>query len=72
MAIAWMMISESVLRGILKEKSGNIKHQILVSGGSITAYWLANFIADIVFHSLAAAMALFGMYLFNIGVEGIY
>jgi ATP-binding cassette, subfamily A (ABC1), member 3 len=72
MAIAWMMISESVLRGILKEKKNNIKHQILVSGGSLPAYWIANYIADIIFHTLAAMMAMLGTIMFNVGSAGIY
>jgi len=72
MAVAWMMLSESVLRGILKEKKNNIKHQILISGGSLPAYWLANYIADIIFHSLAASMAVLGTIVFNVGSVGIY
>lgn len=72
MAIAWMMISDAVMRGILKEKKKNIKHQILVSGGSLPAYWLANYFADVIFHSLAALVAVLGTVLFNVGAPGIY
>lgn len=72
MSIAWMMISESILRGILSEKKNNIKHQILISGGSLSAYWLANYIADIIIHSLASSMAVLGTMLFNVGSTGIY
>lgn len=43
-----------------------------MSGGSLTAYWLANYIADIFFHTLAATLAVFGSYMFSIGIEGIY
>ena len=36
------------------------------------AYWVANYLADIFFHALAASMAVLGSYIFDIGIEGIY
>ena len=49
MTIAWMMISDSLLQNIIKERQKNIKHQILVSGSGLLAYWIGNYIADILF-----------------------
>lgn len=49
MTIAWLMISDSLLQNLLKERDRNIKHQIMVSGCSIGAYWAGNYIADVVF-----------------------
>ena len=72
MTIAWMMISDALLQLIIRERQRNIKHQIMVSGSSLPAYWLSNYFADIIFHSLGAIVALLGIWMFNIEVDGIY
>lgn len=49
MGIAWLMISDSLIQNIIREKQRNIKHQIMVSGSSLSAYWLGHYLGDIVF-----------------------
>jgi ABC-2 family transporter protein len=49
MAIAWLMISDSLIQNILKEKARNVKHQIMISGCSLSAYWLGHYVGDIFF-----------------------
>ena len=44
----------------------------MVSGSSLPAYWLSNYFADIIFHSLGAIVALLGIWMFNIEVDEIY
>lgn len=48
MAIAWLMISDSLIQNIIRERQRNIKHQIMVSGSSLTAYWMSHFVADVI------------------------
>jgi len=47
MAIAWMMVSDSQIQAIIRERERDVKHQIMISGCSLTAYWMGNYIADI-------------------------
>lgn len=47
-------IPASVISYIVKEREINIKHQQLVSGVSVTAYWFSNFILDVVKHIVPA------------------
>ena len=36
-----------------------VKHQIMLSGGSKISYWLANYIVDVMFHSVPAIVSIF-------------
>lgn len=49
MTIAWMMISDSLVQNIIKEKQSQVKHQMMISGCSLSAYWMGNYIADLLF-----------------------
>jgi hypothetical protein len=44
----------------------------MVSGSSLPAYWLSNYLADVIFHALGAAVALLGIYLYDVEVPEIY
>jgi len=44
----------------------------MVSGSSLTAYWLSNYLADVIFHALGATVALLGIYMFDVDVPGVY
>ena len=48
-AIAWMMMSDSLIQNVIRERERKVKHQIMVSGSSLTAYWLGNYLSDIIF-----------------------
>lgn len=47
LAIAWMMVSDSQIQAIIKEREKDVKHQMMISGCSLTAYWVGNYLADI-------------------------
>lgn len=72
LTIAWMMISDSLLQNIIKERDRNIKHQIMVSGCSIGAYWAGSYIADVVFQSIPAMVGLLFVGIFDIDVPDVW
>ena len=47
-SIGLSFIPSSIIVFILKEKQIQAKHQQIVSGVSITAYWLANYALDLI------------------------
>lgn len=61
-----MMISDSLVQNIIKERQRNIKHQIMISGSSLSAYWLGNYAADIVFQMLPAVFGIVGIHAFGL------
>lgn len=48
-----------------------IKHQIIVSGASLSAYWLGNYISDIIFQAIPASVAIIGIHAFDIEIPGV-
>jgi len=70
--IAWLMMSDSLIQNVIREKSRNIKHQILISGSSLTAYWLSHYISDILFQAVPSIFAIIGMKLFEVNVESAW
>mmetsp|Transcript_18312 Transcript_18312/g.28136 ORF Transcript_18312/g.28136 Transcript_18312/m.28136 type:complete len:317 (+) Transcript_18312:1175-2125(+) len=66
MTIAWMMISDSWIQAIIREREKNIKHQIMVSGSSVAAYWISNYIADILFQLVPVGVAVAGIHIYDI------
>jgi hypothetical protein len=53
-----MMISDSLIQSVIKERQKNVKHQIMVSGCSLSAYWIGNYAADIIFHSIPSVFGI--------------
>ncbi len=66
MTIAWLMISDSLIQSIIRERQRNIKHQIMVSGSSLSAYWVGNYIADVIAQIIPATVAVLGVKWFDI------
>ena len=56
-AVAYMMIADQIVQSIIKERQTNVKHQIMVSGASKTAYWASHYFVDFLYHSLIAQVA---------------
>lgn len=54
MAIAMCLLPASLITYIVKERECNAKHQQIVSGASITAYWFSNFFVDLVKYMIPA------------------
>ena len=48
----------SIISFIVKEREDRSKHQQIVSGMSITAYWTANFVFDFILYFIVAAIAI--------------
>ena len=71
MTIAWMMISDSLIQNIIKEKQRYVKHQMMISGCSLSAYWIGIYIADIVFQAIPAIVGIIGIHVFNIDVPKV-
>lgn len=71
MTIAWLMISDSLIQNVIKERQKMIKHQMIVSGSSLLAYWLAMYIADIFFQAIPATVAILGTHWFSIDVPQV-
>ena len=71
MTIAFMMMSDSLVQNIIRERENTIKHQIIVSGASTSAYWLGNYFSDIIFQAIPAVMAAIGVHAFGLDVPGV-
>jgi hypothetical protein len=71
MTIAWLMISDSLIQNVIKERQKNIKHQMIVSGSSLVAYWLSMYIADVMFQAIPATVAILGSHWFSIDVPEV-
>ena len=46
--VTYSMLSASVIGHIIGERVGGIKHSQMISGMNLAAYWLANFVVDII------------------------
>ena len=58
-AIAYTMISDTLICTLIKEKKLAIKHQIMISGGSNIAYWLSHYLIDFLTHAIPAFVSLY-------------
>ena len=56
LAIAMSLLPASLITYIVKEREFNAKHQQIVSGVSITAYWFSNFFVDIIKYMIPAVI----------------
>jgi len=56
LGIAMSLIPASLITYIVKEREFNAKHQQIVSGVSITAYWFSNFLVDITKYLITAVI----------------
>jgi ATP-binding cassette, subfamily A (ABC1), member 3 len=68
-AIAYMMVSNSLIANIIMERRRNVKHQMIISGVSIPAYWLSHYIVDLAFQAIPSVMIIFGVWAFNLDVR---
>ncbi|RHY26670.1 hypothetical protein DYB32_007410 [Aphanomyces invadans] len=66
--LAFAIYTASVVPHLVKEKHAmsNAKHQQLISGVSLTAFWLANFAWDLAMFAVPCASGLAAIYLFDI------
>ena len=64
--IGMSFIPASMIVFIMKEKSLNVKHQQLVSGVSLLAYWTSNYCVDMVIYLIPAIISAFMAKAFNV------
>lgn len=60
------MVSDTLVQSIIKERQGNLKHQLMVSGATSASYWISQYLVDIVFHMIPAIFAKVSIILFEI------
>ena len=66
--LAFAFIPASIIAFVVKEREINVKHQHMISGVSLWAYWLSNFIWDYAKHLVVVGVALALIKLINIEV----
>ena len=64
--IAYTFIPASMIVFIIKEREKNAKHQQLVSGVNVFAYWLSNFIVDFIKYLIPALTTVALIYIYDI------
>lgn len=67
-SIGMAFIPASVISYIVKEREINIKHQQLVSGVSVKAYWFSNWLMDVGKHVVPSVICCLLVLAFNITV----
>jgi len=67
-AIAFMMIADSLIQNIIREREKNVKHQMIVSGASVSAYWAAHYCFDVIWQIFPCATALICQQIFNVDI----
>lgn len=67
-SIGLAFIPASIITFIVKEREDNVKHQQIVSGVSLNAYWLSNFWLDMLKHAVPAVFCILMVIAFNVKV----
>lgn len=65
-ALAYAFIPASMIVYIIKEREFNAKHQQLISGVNIYAYWLTNFIVDYIKYLIPALVTFALLFIFDV------
>jgi hypothetical protein len=65
---AFMLIADALIQAIIVERQKNVKHQIMVSGGSVMSYWLSIYVGDVLFLTPAIIACLIGIEVVDLNV----
>jgi ATP-binding cassette subfamily A (ABC1) protein 3 len=65
-ALAYSFIPAGVILFIVKERENNAKHQQIVSGVSIFAYWFSNLLIDVIKYMIPGIFCALSVLIFNI------
>lgn len=65
-ALAYSFIPAGVILFIVKERENNAKHQQIVSGVSVYAYWLSNLLIDVVKYSIPGIFCALSALIFDV------
>lgn len=66
-----MMISDTLMMSLIKEKQLAIRHQIIISGGSKLSYWLSHYLIDLITHGIPAALTLVSVVRYEVDAPNI-
>ena len=61
-------IPTGIVLFITKEREANVKHQHMISGVSLVAYWLVNFLLDLLKHIIPAVLCSLSILAYDIGI----
>ena len=64
-AVAFSLIPANFITIIVKEKVNNSKHLMKISGMSFSAYWIVNYIFELIKYYFTAGVCMLLIYLFN-------
>ena len=64
--MAYSFIPGAIIAYIVKEREDSVKHQSMISGVSLWAYWLSNFMWDFAKYLLVAVFSVCLLYVFDI------
>lgn len=70
-AIAYMMISDTLMMSLIKEKQLAIRHQIIISGGSKLSYWLSHYLIDVITHGIPATLTLISVVKYEVDAPNV-
>ncbi|TNV87329.1 hypothetical protein FGO68_gene5519 [Halteria grandinella] len=65
-AFAYMMVSDSLIQNIIRERVRRVKQQMTLSGMNLPAYWISHYLIDIIFQAPPSIAAMIGIQIFNI------
>ena len=65
-SIAISLITASIISGIINERETNVKQQQMVSGASKVAYWISNYIIDLLKLALPTLTGIVCVPIFNL------
>jgi ATP-binding cassette subfamily A (ABC1) protein 3 len=66
LAVALAFLPAGIVTFLVMERENNVKHQQLVSGVSLLAYWTSNLVVDMAKYLIIAIWFVFMMHLFNV------
>lgn len=67
-AIAFALIPSSIISFIINEREKNLKHMQMISGMNLSAYWVSNYVFDILKAEITMGMTIGLMYAFDVDV----
>jgi ATP-binding cassette subfamily A (ABC1) protein 3 len=70
-AVGFALIPASIISFIISERENNLKHMQLISGMSLSSYWISNYIFDILKAEITMGIAIGLFYAFGVNVTSI-
>jgi ABC-2 family transporter protein len=71
-AISYMMVSDSFVLNVIRERQRKVKQQMIISGLNLPAYWLSHYILDVIFSVPPFLCALLGIKIFDLELPQVW